>query len=49
LVNQEGFITYFSCEILLVILLASWEKSLTDTFEKSHSAAHKALFLGEFV
>lgn len=49
LVNQERFITYFSCEILLVILLASWKKSLTDIFEKSHSAGHEALFLDEFV
>lgn len=49
LVNQEGFITYFSCEILLVILMASWKKSLTDTFEKAHSAVHEALGLGEFV
>lgn len=49
LVNQEGLITYFSCEILLVILMESWKKSLTDIFEKSHVAAHETLFLGEFV
>jgi hypothetical protein len=49
LVNQEAFITYFSYEILLVILLASWKKSLTDIFGKSHSAVYEALVLDDFV
>jgi hypothetical protein len=36
LVNQEGFIAYFTCQILFVMLMVSWKKSLTDIFFKNH-------------